>query len=142
MISHTLRAAFAGLMLFVVGVAVGVYAWEVNRQEAVQLEGWLAADGSVTSTFGSGSSSRALVSFRTSSGDRINFTARPGLGNRLSAGDTVNVRYPPFQPTSAIVDSRSARWTWNGIYAAAALVLMALGAYVAWTARQQDLRRS
>ena len=140
--ARPLTAVFAGLMLFIAGVAVGVYAWEVNRREAAQLEDWLRADGSVTSTFGSGSSSRALVSFRTASGDRINFTARPGLGNRLSAGDTVSVLYPPFQPTSAIVNSHSARWTWNGIYIAAALALMSLGVYVAWYARQQDLRRS
>ena len=95
-----------------------------------------------TTTFGAGSSSRALVSFRTASGDRINFTARPGLGNRLSTGNTVSVLYPPFQPTSAIVDSHPARWTWNAIYVTAALVLMGLGGYVAWYARQQDLRRS
>src|SRR4029077_6142382 len=57
-----LVGAYAGVFLFIAGIALGVYTWEVNRREAELIEGWVRTDGTVTSSFGSGSSARALVS--------------------------------------------------------------------------------
>jgi len=138
---HPLTAVYAGLLLFIVGIALGVFMWELNRRETTQIEGWLRTDGVVTMVFGSGSSTRAMVSFKTPSGDRINFTARPRMFRRPAAGQLVAVLYPPFNPTNAVLDPAPVRWVRNALLGTASLVLTALGAYVAWYARQWDARR-
>jgi hypothetical protein len=137
---HPLTAAYAGIFLFIVGIALGVYAWELNRREAAQVDGWQRTDGAVAMVFGSGSSTRAMVSFTTPSGDRINFTTRPGLFHRVATGQSVPVLYPPFKPTSALIDPAPARRARNMLLGGASVLLMALGAWVAWSARQWDAR--
>jgi hypothetical protein len=137
---HPLTAAYAGVFLFIVGIVLGVYTWELNRRETAQIEGWLRTDAAVTTVFGSGSSMRAMVSFKTPDGDRINFTSRPGMLHRLSAGQTVAVIYPPFRPTSAVVDPAPARRVRNLLLGAASIVVMLLGGYVAWYARDRGVR--
>ena len=132
---HLFRAVFAGILLFIVGIALGVFALELNRHEREQFSDWLPADGTVTAVFGAGSASRALVSFPTQSGERISFTTRPGVTERLRKDDKIAVLYPPYQPTAAVVDFRAARWTRNVLLVGASVILMALGAYVAWYAR-------
>ncbi len=131
---HPIGAAAAGILLFIVGIGIGVYAWELNRGEAELLEGWLRADGAVTAVFGSGSAARAIVSFKTDGGDLIKFTAHPA--RTPAVGDTVRVLYPPFHPTSAVVDPGTRRDLRNVLLGAASAVLMALGGYVAWYARR------
>jgi hypothetical protein len=123
----------------ILGIGTGVYVWELNRREADQIAGWERANASVTTVFGAGASTRAMVSFKLASGDRINFTARPAMFYRLKAGDTVPVIYPPFNPTHAVIDpARARRWR-NIIAGCAAAILMALGGYVAWFARGRML---
>jgi len=138
---HPLTAAYAGVFLFIVGIALGVYLWELNRRETAQIEGWLRTDGTVTAAFGSGSSARVLVSFKTPAGDRINFTSRPRVLHRLDTGAAVAVLYPPFRPTNAVIDPAPMRRLRNAVLGVASIVVTALGAYVAWAARNRDARR-
>ncbi len=139
---HPLTAAYAGVLLLIVGIAMGVYACELDRREADQLTGWERTVGSVTAVFGSGSSARAMVSFRMPSGDRINFTARPAILRHLSTGDAVAVIYPPFNPTHAVLDPSPAQRLRNIVAGCASGILIALGAYVAWHARGRMLDAS
>jgi len=118
---------------------MGVYVWELNRREADQIAGWERASATVTTVFGSGASTRAMLSFKLTSGDRISFTARPAMFYRLTAGDTVPVIYPPFNPTHAVIDpARARRWR-NILGGCASAILLSLGAYVAWYARRRAL---
>ena len=122
------------MLLVILGVGMAAYVWDLNRREAEQITGWAATSGSVVTVFGSGGSTRAMVSFKTPSGDRINFTARPAMFYRLKTGDAVPVIYPPFEPTHAVIDpARARRWR-NVMGGVASGVLIALGAYVAWHA--------
>ena len=132
---HPLTAAYAGVLLLIIGIGLGVYVWELNRREADQITGWERATGAVAAVFGSGASTRAMVSFSTPNGDRINFTARPAMLYRLKSGDSVPVIYPPFNPTHAAIDPGRARLWRNVVAGVASVVLMAMGGYVAWYAR-------
>jgi hypothetical protein len=134
--AHPIGAVAAGILLFIVGLALGAYTWELNRSEADLVEGWLATDGTVTAVFGEGPSARALVSFKTDNGDLIKFTAHPS--RRPSTGDTVRVLYPPFRPTSAVVDPTGTRRARNTLMTGASIALIALGGYVTWYARRYD----
>jgi len=123
----------------ILGIALAVYVWELNRREAEQVTGWDRTNATVNTVFGSGTSTRAMVSFKMPSGDRINFTAHPAMFYRLKPGDTVPVIYPPFDPTHAVIDpSRAQRWR-NVFAGCAAALLIALGSYVAWYARGRML---
>ena len=127
------------MLLVILGIAMAVYVWELNRREAEQIAGWVQTSGSVVTVFGSGASTRAMVSFKTPSGDRINFTARPAMFYRLKTGDAAPVIYPPFEPTHAVIDpARARRWR-NVLAACASAMLMILGGYVAWYARGRML---
>lgn len=136
---HPLTAAYAGVLLVILGIGLGVYVWEMNRREADQITAWERVNGSVTTVFGSGASTRALVSFTTPAGDRINFTAHPAMFYRLRPGDAVPVIYPPFNPTHAAIDPARARLWRNVLAGVASAVLIALGGYVAWYARGRML---
>lgn len=136
---HPLTAAYAGIVLVILGIGMGVYVWEQNRREADQIAGWQQTSGSVSTVFGSGGNTRAMVSFTIPSGDRINFTARPALFYRLKPGDTVPIIYPPFEPTHAAIDPARARFWRNVLAGIASAVLISLGAYVSWYARGRML---
>src|SRR5947209_2205285 len=115
MADHPVGAAFAGVVLFVVGLGIGGGALEMNRRERQQFSGWSHTQGTVvrlpgaagTAAFGHG----PLVAFTTAAGERVSFTAAPGAAGRQSG--TVAVLYPAGQPTAAIVDPRRRRWTRN-----------------------------
>jgi hypothetical protein len=137
---HPLTAAYAGVLLVILGIGMGVYVWELNRREADQITGWERTNGTVTTVFGSGSNTHAMISFAMPSGDRINFTARPAVFYGLKPGDSVPVIYPPFQPTHAAIDpARARRWR-NILAGVASAILVGLGAYVAWYARGRMLK--
>jgi hypothetical protein len=137
---HPVGAAYAGILLFIVGIAIGGWTLEINWREAEQFQDWPRADGTVTAVFGAGSATRALVSFSTPSGDRVNFTTQPNLRSRFAPGDMVPVLYSPVKSTDALVDPRPARRTRNLLAGTGSLIVMALGAYVAWYARRWDSR--
>jgi hypothetical protein len=137
--AQPLTAAYAGVLLVILGIGMGVYFWALNRREADQIAGWQRTSGSVTTVFGSGSNTRAMVSFALTSGDRINFTARPAMFYRLKPGDAVPVIYPPFAPTHAAIDPAIARRSRNIVAGIASAILVAFGASVAWYARGRML---
>ncbi len=47
MSEHPLKAASAGILLFIIGLAIAGGVDHVNRQEQEQLRGWRRADGTV-----------------------------------------------------------------------------------------------
>lgn len=134
-----LTAAYAGVLLVILGIGLGAYNWQLNRREVDQITGWQRTSGTVTTVFGSGSNTRAMVSFALPSGDRISFTTRPAMFYRLKPGDTVPVIYPPFAPTHAAIDPAIARRWRNIVAGIASAILVAFGAYVAWYARGRML---
>ena len=134
-----LTAAIAGVLFVILGLGLGTYVWDMNRREADQIAGWERTSGTVTTVFGSGSNTRAMVSFALASGDRISFTARPAMFYRLKPGDTVPVMYPPFAPTHAVIDASTARRWRNIVAGSGSAILVAFGAFVAWYARGRML---
>ena len=135
-----LTAAIAGVLFVILGLGLGTYVWDMNRREADQIAGWERTSGTVTTVFGSGSNTRAMVSFALASGDRISFTARPAMFYRLKPGDTVPVMYPPFAPTHAVIDASTARRWRNIVAGSGSAILVAFGALVAWYARGRMLQ--
>ena len=141
MSDHPLGAAYAGVFLFIIGLAIGLGALEINRRERDRLQGWLRADGTVVALLSGANATRPQVAFSTANGDRVSFTLLQSGGRQYVIGERVPVLYRPEQPGDARLDPRTARWTRNALAAGASLILMALGAYVAWYARQWDARR-
>jgi hypothetical protein len=139
--AYPLRAAFAGTLLFVIGLAIAGSVYQVNRQEQEQLRGRRRAEGTVVELLrrrsADGDVVFPLVSFMTASGERVSFTARPGDSPRY-VNDTVPVLYHPDHPQDALIDTRARRWTRNGLAGGAALLLLALGGYVTWYASRWE----
>lgn len=141
MADHPLGAAYAGVFLFIVGVAIGVGTLEINRRERDRLQGWLRADGTVVALLAGANGTRPQVAFSTANGERISFTLQQSARRQYVIGESLPVLYRAEQPEEARLDPRTARWTRTALAAWASLVLMALGGYVAWYARQWDARR-
>ena len=140
---YPLRAAFAGILLFVLGLAIAGGVYQVNRQEQEQLPGWQRADGTVVELLNrrspDGSLQVPLIAFTTSAGERVSFTARPVKGaSPYYVNAPVKVMYHPDHPQDALIDGRARRWTRNALAGGAALILLALGGYVAWYASRWD----
>lgn len=141
MADHPIGAAYAGVFLFIVGVAIGVGALESNRRERDRLQGWLRADGTVVALLAGANGTRPQVAFSAAPGERVSFTVQQSEGRQYVIGERVPILYRAEQPEGARLDPRAARWTRNALAAGASLILMALGGYVAWSARQWDARR-
>jgi hypothetical protein len=142
MAAYPLRAAFAGVLLFVIGLGIASATFQINRQEQERLEGWLRADGTVVELLRrrtmEGEILVPLVVFKTASGERVSFTGTgPGRDSPYYINAPVKVLYHPGRPQDAQVDPRG-RVTRNAVGAAGALILMALGGYVAWYASRWD----
>lgn len=141
MSDHPLGAAYAGVFLFIIGVAIGVGALEINRRERDRLQGWLRADGTVVALLAGANGTRPQVAFGTANGERVSFTLQQSNDRQYVVGERLPVLYRAEQPEDARLDPRTARWTRNALAAGASLILMMLGGYVAWYARQWDARR-
>ena len=83
-----------------------------------------------------------MVSFALPSGDRVSFTARAVDSAGYPAGTKVAVLYRMDLPSEAVIDRPRSRLARHGLAAAGALALMAFGGYLAWYARNYDLRRA
>lgn len=140
MSDHPVAAAYAGVLLFIIGVAIGVGALEINKRERDRLQGWLRADGTVVALLAGANGTRPQVAFSAANGERVSFTLQQSSGRQYVVGQGVPVLYRAEEPGEARLDPRTTRWTRNALAAAAALFLMALGGYVAWYARQWDAR--
>jgi hypothetical protein len=138
---HPVRATLSGILLFAIGVAIGAGAFESYRRERDQLKGWQRADGRVVQLLPhAGGQPRPIVGFTAAGGDHIRFTS-PAPGRTYAVGDAVPVLYPVVDPSAARIDTPVIRWARTAYAAAGSLVLMALGAYVAWFARRADVQR-
>jgi hypothetical protein len=137
---YPIRAALAGVLLFVVGLAIGGGAFESFRREGERLQGWQRADGQVVQVLHAGGTARPVVGFTASGGDRIQFTATGFSAARsYRIGDTVPVLYPIADPSAARIDSPVLRWARSAYAAVGAVILMGLGAYLAWYARRRAI---
>jgi hypothetical protein len=139
---HPVRATLAGVLLFVIGVAIGGGAYENYRREQENLLAWVRVDGEVVQmeTTADGRP-RPVIGFQTNSGDliRLRPTAREATAS-YKVGDRVPLLYPAADPGAARIDRPALRWA-RSIYAAiGSVILMALGLYVAWYARQRALQ--
>ena len=143
MSDHPVRATLAGILLFVIGLAIGGGAWENYRRERERLAAWQRADGQVVQVLHLASGNRPIVSFAAGAGERIRFTAMGRLAERTyQVGDHVPVLYPAVDPSAARIDSPALRWARTVYAGAGAVLLMVLGAYLAWYARKRDAERA
>ena len=143
MAEYPVRATLAGLLLFVIGVAIAGSTLVSELQERERRRAWLKADGMVVDIFPGppGGAPRPVVSFTTPDGERIRFTSSARTAWRTPAvGDAVPVVYPIGLPTEARIDPVGMRRLRTGVAAVAGLVLTVLGGYVAWYARRRHAR--
>ena len=142
MAAYPLRAAFAGILLFVIGLAMAGGVFQVNRQEQEQLLGWLRADGTVvellTRRSPEGDRQIPLIAFTTPAGERISFTSKPSTGAPYYVNDPVKVLYHPAHPQDALIDTSARRWSRNALAGGTALIFLGLGGYVAWYASRWE----
>jgi hypothetical protein len=141
--AYPLRAAFAGVLLFAIGVAIGVTLLRTHLQDRERLRDWSRADGTVVELLKrrsvEGEVTVPLIAFTTPSGDRVSFTAGADVkGSAVYVNAPVKVLYRAANPQEALIDTPSRRWVRNGLGAMAAIILMALGGYVAWYASRWD----
>lgn len=137
MAEYPVRATLAGILLFVIGLAIAGSTVLTERRERERRDAWIAVSGTVVDMLPgpANGSPRPVVSFDTPEGERVRFTpVGRSTWRTPKVGDTVPVIYPFGLPTEAHIDPRSIRWTRVGIAIGAALVLMVLGGYVAWYA--------
>ena len=142
MADYPVRATLAGVLLFVIGIAIGAGAYENYRRERDRLLAWVQADGEVVQLLTSPEGrSRPVVGFKTNTGDRIRFTATgPGANRSYRVGEHLTVLYPAADPASARIDTPAIRWA-RSVYAGiGSVILMAVGAYVAWYARLRGVQ--
>jgi hypothetical protein len=141
---YPVRATLAGVLLFVIGLAIAGSTVLTELRDRERRASWITAGGTVVDTLPGppGGAARPVVSFETPERERIRFTPTTRSGWRdLQVGDPVPVIYPFGMPDQARIDPRAIRWTRTGIAIGAALLLMALGGYVAWYAQRRDLQR-
>jgi Protein of unknown function (DUF3592) len=143
MAAYPLRAALAGVLLFVIGLAIAGGTLEVNWRERDQLRGWLRADGTIVELLKrrtmNGEILVPLIAFNTASGDRVSFTlSEPGRDSPYYVNAPVKILYHPDHPQDALIDTRTRRWTRNALASGGALILLALGGYVAWYASRWE----
>ena len=141
---YPVRATLAGVLLFVIGMAIAGSTVVTERRAREQGGAWIEASGTVVEVLPAPSSGppRLVVSFESPDGDIIRFRSTGRSSWRTpGVGATVPVIYPVGLPSEARIDPRSIRWTRLGIALGASLVLMGLGGYVAWYAQRRDTRR-
>ena len=146
MAAYPLRAAFAGVLLFVIGLAIAGGVWRTNAQDQERLTGWRRADGTVVELLKrpspDGDIPVPLIAFTTASGERVSFTAAATGSSPYYLNTPVKVLYHPDHPQDALIDPSASRWTRNALAGGAALILLALGGWVAWYASRWDVQRN
>jgi hypothetical protein len=144
MAEYPVRATLAGVLLFVIGAAIAGSTIITEKRDRESRDGWVTASGTVVDMLPGppDEPQRPVVAFDTAEGERVRFTpAGRSTWRALKVGDAVPVIYPFMLPSQARIDPRSIRWVRTGVALGAALVLMALGAYVARYAQRRDARR-
>ena len=143
MLAYPLRAAFAGVLLFAIGVAIGVTLVRTYLQDRERLREWTRADGTVIELLerrsAEGEVTVPLIAFTSASGDRVSFTAGTDVkGSGVYINAPMKVLYRAANPQEAIIDPLARRWTRIAVAGTAALILMVLGGYVAWYASRWE----
>jgi hypothetical protein len=133
--SHPFGAAAAGILLFIVGLVVGVYTFEEYRAERDRLSIALRADGTITGHL----NGHPLVTFTLPGGDRVSFTGA-GRGD-YAEGRHVDVLYQMDRPSNAIIDRPFIRWGRFVALGVLSGIVMGVGAYIARAARRYDATR-
>lgn len=144
MAEYPVRATLAGVLLFVIGLAIAGSTVVSGRRDRERRQAWMNAAGTVVDVLPgpADGSPRPVVSFETPEGERIRFTPRAGgAWPAPKVGDAVPVIYPFGMPNEARIDPRAIRWTRFGIAIGGGLLLMVLGGYVAWYAQRRDVER-
>jgi Protein of unknown function (DUF3592) len=144
---HPLGATIAGVVLFVVGMGIAGGVYQINVKERELRRDWISTEGTIAEIMKrrtvDGERFSPLVVFRTSSGTRVSFTGPIADETpRFAIGETVAVRYPSAFPERAEIDYPQRRRLRNAIAIAVAVVLMALGANVAWYASRLQRARA
>jgi Protein of unknown function (DUF3592) len=138
---HPLGATLAGVLLFTIGLAIAAGTFENEWQEHQRRRGFIQTEGTVVAQIrqqtSSGTQYAPLVAFITASGERISFTAPEHDTTTYYLGAKVLVIYAPENPAAATVDSKT-RYVRVALAAGASLLLVGLGAYVAWYARRWE----
>ena len=144
MAEYPVRATLAGVLLFVVGMAIAGSTIITEKRDRERRDGWVQANGTVVEMLPGPPNEppRPVVAFDTAEGERVRFTPiGRSTWRTLKVGDAVPVIYPFMLPNDARIDPRSIRWVRLGIALGAALVLMGLGGYVARYAQRRDAQR-
>lgn len=146
MSEHPLGATFAGLLLFVIGLGIAGGVYEIDSKERQLRRGWVRSEGTVVQVVKrqapQGAVFAPLVVFQTQAGTRVSFTARVGNeSQRHAIGEKIPVVYPPEHPEDAEIDHARQRLTRNILAGTGAVLLLALGATVAWQASRLHRRR-
>lgn len=141
--AYPLRAALAGVLLFAIGVAIGVSLLRTHLQDRERLREWSRADGTViellTRRSVEGDVTVPLIAFTSASGDRVSFTAGTDVkGSGFYINAPMKVLYRAANPQEAVIDPAARRWTRNALAGLAALILMGLGGHVAWYASRWE----
>ena len=140
MADNPLRATLAGVLLFAIGIAIGGGAIVNYQRERDALQGWERADGEVIELVTISGKQRPRVGFSVGT-ERHRFTPVGPLADRgYTVGERVQVLYPPGQPQAAQLESTPIRWARTVYAGAGGTLLMLLGGYVAWYARNRGLR--
>jgi len=139
-------ATLAAVLLFVLGIAIGAGALNADRKDRELRRGLLHAEGTVVSQIRQhrpeGTAIVPLIAFVTASGERISFTARESDPSVYWLGAKIPVLYQPENPSAARIDKGSPRLLRNVLAGGASLLLICLGAYVAWYARRWEQQRA
>src|SRR3954471_21810272 len=117
MAEYPVRATLAGVLLFVIGLAIAGGTVMSERRDRERREAWVKADGTVVDVLpgAPGGAPRPVVSFTTAEGERIRFTPIGRTGWRTpAAGAAVHVIYPIGLPEQARIDPRGIRWARTG----------------------------
>lgn len=142
---NLLGATIAGLVLFIAGLVIGAMTLETDRADRQRRQGFAGADGTVITQIkqptSEGPAYAPVIAFTTASGERVSFTAGPTDSNAYHLGAKLPVLYRPGNPADARIDTTTIRRARNLVAGAAALLLMGLGAYVAWYAQRANARQ-
>ncbi|HEY2433893.1 MAG TPA: DUF3592 domain-containing protein [Vicinamibacterales bacterium] len=131
--AYPIGAAAAGILLFIVGLIVGMYAFQGFRNEQDRLAIAARAAGTVTGHL----NGHPMVTFTLPGGDRVSFTAS-SVSGAYPDGTKVDVLYQMDQPSNAIIDRPFVRWGRFVALGALSGIVMGLGAYIARAARRHD----
>src|SRR5207244_2172218 len=109
MAAYPLRAAFAGVLLFVLGLGIAGGVWRTNADDQERLRGWRRADGTVVERLKrrspEGDIPIPLIAFITASGERVSFTPVTDGSSPYYIDAPVKVIYHPDHPQDALIDT-------------------------------------